>query len=57
MLSEFGKLKYVYHAIDTHSGFKWAIVLCSEKTDSVTKHLLEVMAIMGYLYKLRLTIL
>ena len=44
---EFGKLKYVHHTIDTYSGFQWATVLSSEKTDPVITHLLEVMAIMG----------
>ena len=45
--SEFGKLKYVHHTIDTYSGFQWATALSSEKTDSVITYLLEVMAIMG----------
>ncbi|KAL6090637.1 hypothetical protein STEG23_006835, partial [Scotinomys teguina] len=45
--TEFGKLKYVHHTIDTYSGFQWAIALSSEKADSVIMHLLEVMAIMG----------
>jgi transposase InsO family protein len=45
--TEFGKLKYVHHTIDTHSGFQWATALASEKADSVITHLLEVMAIMG----------
>ena len=37
--TEFGKLKYAHHTIDTYSGFQWA--------DSVNTHLLKVMAIMG----------
>ena len=45
--TEFGKLKYVHHTIDTYSGFQWATALASEKADSVITHLLEVMAIMG----------
>ncbi|KAL6030846.1 hypothetical protein STEG23_024726 [Scotinomys teguina] len=45
--AEFGKLKYVHHTIHTYSGFQWATALSSEKADSVIKHLLEVMAIMG----------
>ena len=45
--TEFGKLKYVHHTIDTYSGFQWATALPSEKADSVITHLLEVMAIMG----------
>ena len=44
---EFGKLKYVYHTIDTYSGFQWATALTSEKADSVITHLMEIMAIMG----------
>lgn len=43
----FGQLKYVYHTIDTYSGFQRATALSSEKADSVITHLLEVMAIMG----------
>ena len=46
-LCEFGKLKYVYHTIDTYSGFQWTTALSSEKADSVITHLLKVMAIMG----------
>ena len=49
--SEFGKLKYVHHTIDTYSGFQWTTVLSSEKADSVITHLLEVMAIMDILHK------
>ena len=45
--TEFGKLKYVHHTIDTYSEFQWATALVPEKTDSVITHLLEVMAIMG----------
>lgn len=45
--TEFGKLKYIHHTIDTYSGFQWATALASEKADSVITHLLEVMAIMG----------
>ena len=45
--TEFGKLKYVHHTIDTHSGFQWATALASEKSDSVITHLLAVMVIMG----------
>ena len=45
--TEFGKLKYVHHTIDTYLGFQWATALAPEKADSVIKHLLEVMAIMG----------
>ena len=45
--TEFGKLKYVYHTIDTYSGFQWATALSSENTDSVITHLLAAMAIMG----------
>ena len=44
---EFGKLKYVYHSIDTYTKFQWVTVLSSEKADSVIIHLLKVMAIMG----------
>ena len=33
--AEFGKLEYVHHTIDTYSGFQWASVLSSGKTDSV----------------------
>ena len=42
-----GKLKYVYHTIDTYSGFKWTTTLASEKADFVIGHLLEVKAIIG----------
>ena len=45
--SEFGKLKYVHHAIDTYSGLQWATALSSEEADSVITHLLEIMAIIG----------
>jgi hypothetical protein len=45
--TEFRKLKYVHHTIDTHSGFQWATALASEKADSVITHLLYVMFIMG----------
>ena len=45
--TEFDKVKYVHHTIDTHSGFQWATALMSEKADSVIILLLEVMAIMG----------
>ena len=45
--TEFGKLKYVHHSIDTYSGFQWATALPPEKADSIITHLLEVMAIMG----------
>ena len=45
--TEFGKLKYVHHTIDTYLGFQWATALAPEKADSVIKHLLDVMAIMG----------
>ena len=43
---EFGKLKYVYHTINTCSSFQWANDLSSEKVDLVITHLLEVMTIM-----------
>jgi transposase InsO family protein len=49
---EFGKLKLVY--IDTYSRFQWATTLSSEKADSVTVHLLEVMPIMRIQNKLRM---
>ena len=42
---EFGKLKYVYHGIDTYSGFQWATALSSEKADLVITQLLEVTTI------------
>ena len=45
--AEFGNLKYVYHTIDTFSGFQWTTAFNSEKTDSVITCLLEVMAVMG----------
>ena len=45
--TEFGKLKYVHHTIDTYSGFQWATALASEQADSEIIYLLEVMAIMG----------
>ena len=45
--TEFGKVKYVHHTINTYSGFKQATALVSEKADSVIKHQLEVMAFMG----------
>ena len=44
--TEFDKQKYVYHTIDTYSGFQWATALASEKADSVITHLLEVMSMM-----------
>ena len=44
--TEFGKLKYVHHTIDSPV-FQWATSLSSEKADLVITHLLEVMAIMG----------
>ena len=37
----------MHHTIDTCTRFQWAIALNSEKADSVTKHLLEVMDNMG----------
>lgn len=43
----FEKIKYAHHTIGTYSGFKWSIVLSPEKADSITRHLLEVTAIMG----------
>lgn len=33
--------------IDSYSGFQWATVLGSKKADSVIRHLLKVMAVMG----------
>jgi hypothetical protein len=45
--TEFGKLKCVFHTIDTYSEFQWATALASEKSDSVITHLLAVMVIMG----------
>lgn len=45
--AEFEKIKYAHHTIGTYSGFKWPIVLSPEKADSITRHLLEVTAIMG----------
>lgn len=45
--TEFSKLKCVHHTIDTYSGFKWATAIAPEKADSVSTHLLEIMAIMG----------
>ena len=44
MITEFGKLNYVHHIIDTYSGFQWAAALPSEKADSVITF---VMAIIG----------
>ena len=44
--TDFGKWKYVYHTIDTYSGFQWATALTSEKADSVITHLLEILSIM-----------
>ena len=44
---KFGKLKYVHHIVDIASGFQRATALRSEKVDSVIRHLLEVLAIMG----------
>ena len=49
--AEFGKLKYVYHTINTYSGFQWASSLNSEKADSEISQLLEIMIIMVYLWK------
>ena len=46
--AEFGKLKYVYHTIDTYSGFLWETALSSEMAGLVITHLLEVMDIIGY---------
>lgn len=43
--AEFVQLKYVHHTID--SGIQWATALSSKKADSITKHLLEVIANMG----------
>ena len=45
--TEFGKLKYIHHTIDTYSGFRWATALASEKADSVITHVLEVMDIIN----------
>ena len=39
--TEFGKVKYVHHTINTYSGYKWA------NADSVITHQLEVIAFMG----------
>lgn len=44
--AEFGKLKYVLYTFDTYSGFQWTISLSLEKADTVTKHFLEIIAIM-----------
>lgn len=52
---EFGKLKYIHYKIDIFSWFQWAIVLSSEKNDSVIPHQLEVMVVMGIPAKLKLT--
>lgn len=41
------------HTIDTYSEFRWAIALSSKKADSITAHLLDNMAIIGILAKLR----
>ena len=49
--TEFGKLKYVHHTIDTYSGLQWATALYSEMADSVITHLLEVMAIRVCLHR------
>ena len=51
--AEFGKLKYVYHTIDTYSSFQTATALSLEKADSVITYLLEVMAIMVILAQLK----
>ena len=56
-LVESGKLKYVYHNIDTYSRFQWETALNSEKADSVITHLLKPSPLWGYLSKLRLTLL
>lgn len=53
--AEFGKLKFVHHTTDTYSGFQLTTALRTEKADSVITHLLEAIAIMGILYKSRLT--
>ena len=45
--TEFGKLKYVHHTTDTYSGSQQETALSSEKADSVTMHLLEVMTTIG----------
>ena len=37
--AEFGKLKYVYHTVDTYSGVHWTTALRSEKPASVFTHL------------------
>lgn len=46
-LTEFEKLRYMHHTIDTYSEFQWATTLNSERADSVVIHLLAIMAIMG----------
>lgn len=48
-LAEFETLKFIYHTIDTYSGFHWASALRSEKTGSVITCLLEAMAMMDIL--------
>ena len=56
-ITEFGKLRCIHHIIDMFSGFQWVTALSSEKADSVITHLLEVMALWEYLYKLILAML
>lgn len=50
---EFGKLKYVYHTIDTYFGFQQATALSYEKVDLIIIHFLEVMAIIGILVQVK----
>ena len=45
--TDFGKLKYIHHTIDTYSDFHWATTLHSEKADLVIMYLFKVMATMG----------
>jgi hypothetical protein len=39
-------VRYLQNSIHVYSGFQWATALTSEKGDSITKHFLEIMAIM-----------
>lgn len=55
--AEFRKLKHVHCTIDTYTELQWESALSSEISQFVITHLFEHMAIMGYLYKLILTML
>lgn len=52
-LADCGKLKFVYHTIDTYLGFEQTTALSFEKSDSIITHLFKVMAFMEIPVKIK----